>query len=86
MKKELLNVERYTYNYKKKDYYIYLLPNSEYKEFTDFYIQDVERGKLNFEIGIKIDDLNCSIEKFIKKNIKDWTEDFKERIIDSSIL
>lgn len=74
MKKENLNIERYTYNLKDKKYLIYVF--SEENNITEFYIQRENYGIISSTVGFNFDELEekITIENYINENIADWIE------------
>lgn len=80
MNKININIEKYCLNYNGKEYIIFLIPNEEHKEFTDFYIKEKQNGIISLTVGIEIDKLSSSVEEFINNMIDEWVEDYENEI------
>lgn len=71
---EMIEIERYEYDYKKDKYLIYLIENEEDENITDFYIQKKGYGNISHIIGIDIDKLEVDVNEYIKDNLKEWVD------------
>jgi len=80
MKKSNLSIETYTINHNNEEYILYLFPDEE--NFTNIYMKRNQIGIISLCIGIKVEDLNCSLEEFIENNVEEWIEDYDNEIED----
>lgn len=80
MKKSNLSIETYTITHNNEEYIIYLFPIEH--NFKGIYMKRKQVGIISFCIGIKVEDLNCSLEEFIEDNLEDWVEDYESEIED----
>lgn len=64
-----INVKVYEYESLGKKYYVYVKEN---EEFTQFYLQQENIGIIEYQVGIKLKDLQETIEKFIDRNVLEW--------------
>lgn len=71
---EMIEIERYEYDYKKDKYLIYLIENEDDENITDFYIQKKGYGNISHIIGIDIDKLEVDVNEYIKDNLKEWVD------------
>ena len=80
MEKSNLSIETYSFKHNNKDYIFYLLPEEE--NFTSIYLKRKQIGIISLCIGIKVQELNCSLEEFIKDNLEEWVENYDNEIED----
>ena len=81
MEKINLEIEKYTFVYDNEDnYFIYVIPSQENKDFTDFYIQKEDYDFISFCIGLDMKKINCSNQEFINDNIMDWIDNYEDDI------
>ena len=72
--KEILNIGKYECELYGKEYFIYLFP--EDNGYIGFYVQRKGCGIISHVIGVELKKLDCSIDEFINKNLKEWTIDY----------
>ncbi len=64
-----------------KTYHVYTCINDDDREYTNFYIHNIEYGIIEFMIGLKCDAINTE-EKIIDGCIDEWIEDYSNEYED----
>ena len=81
MEKINLEIEKYSFLYDEiEKFFIFVIPSSEIKPSTEFYIQKENNKFIKFCTGINVRDLNYSNQDFINKNIMEWIESYENDI------
>ena len=70
MKKEIIKIEKNTFNLESGEYIVYVFTGDE--NDLEFYIQKKQYGVISFAVGIFPKDLECSIDEFIQDSIEEW--------------
>ena len=70
MSKEIIKIEKNTFNLGADEYIVYVFPEEE--NCLNFYIQKKQYGIMSFALGIEIKNLQGSIDEFVKDNIEEW--------------